>query len=250
VITTLRDRKQGAPEAGNSRVKALRQVFKTGIAEKLIDRNPAAEVKYLQVATEGFHPWTPAEVRKFEERHPVGTKARLAMALLLYLGCRRSDVVLWGPQHVREVMDMPPELQAVHAGRWLQYTQHKNRKKNPVTLALPILPELEQTLAASPVGNLMWPVTAFGKGHTSNGFGTWFRRRCDEAKLPQCSAHGLRKAGAARAAESGTTAHQSNGYLWLADVEGGRALHQGGRTDAAGRWSNALDCIFKIGREH
>ena len=117
MITTLRDRKQGAPEAGNSRVKALRQVFKTGIAEKLIDRNPAAEVKYLQVATEGFHSWTPAEVRKFEERHPVGTKARLAMALLLYLGCRRSDVVLWGPQHVREVMDMPPELQAVHAGR-------------------------------------------------------------------------------------------------------------------------------------
>ena len=73
---------------------------------------------------------------------------------------------------------------------------------------MPILPELEQILAASPVGNLVWLVTAFGKGHTSNGFGTWFRRRCDEAKLPQCSAHGLRKAGAARAAESGATANQ------------------------------------------
>jgi integrase len=34
------------------------------------------------------------------------------------------------------------------------------------------------------------------------------RDRCDEAGLPHCSAHGLRKAGATIAAENGATAPQ------------------------------------------
>ena len=46
------------------------------------------------------------------------------------------------------------------------------------------------------------------KPFTANGFGNWFRRRCDEAGLPHCSAHGLRKAGATIAAENGATEHQ------------------------------------------
>jgi len=51
-------------------------------------------------------------------------------------------------------------------------------------------------------------VTKFGKPFTAPGFGNWFRRRCDEAGLPHCSAHGLRKAGASIAAENGATENQ------------------------------------------
>lgn len=207
-VAAIRDRKAKFPNAANARLKALRQVFKCGIADKQATHNPAAQTSYIRVDTEGFHSWTPAEVRQYENRHPVGTKARLAMALLLYLGPRRSDVVLFGPQHVRDAEDMSEELRAIHPGRWLHYTQHKGRKKKPVTLTIPILPELEEVIAATPTGDLAWLVTAFGRGHTANGFGTWFRRRCNEAKLPQCSAHGLRKAGATLAAERGATAHQ------------------------------------------
>src|ERR1700752_2809269 len=49
----------------------------------------------------GFHTWSVDEVRRFEERHPPGTKARLALALLLYLGVRRGDVVKLGPRHLK-----------------------------------------------------------------------------------------------------------------------------------------------------
>jgi len=38
---------------------------------------------------------------------------------------------------------------------------------------------------------------------SAKGFGAWFRKRCDEAELYHCSAHGLRKANARRAAEIG-----------------------------------------------
>jgi integrase len=39
-------------------------------------------------------------------------------------------------------------------------------------------------------------------------FGNKFRDWCDQANLPHCSAHGLRKAGATVAANNGATARQ------------------------------------------
>jgi hypothetical protein len=47
-----------------------------------------------------------------------------------------------------------------------------------------------------------------GRPFTSNGFGNRFRKWCDDAGLPHCSAQGLRKAGATIAAENGATEAQ------------------------------------------
>lgn len=206
-VRRIRDRKKGLPEAGNGRVKALRQVFKFGIGAQYCQHNPAREVAYIQTGSLGFHPWDIGEVRQFEDVHPIGTKPRLALAILLFLGARRSDVVQFGRQHVRAAEHMPAALREVHEGRWLQYTQHKNRNKKPVTLALPILPELEQVLSATELGDLTWLVTKFGNGFTPAGFGNWFREQCDKAGLRHCSAHGLRKAGATIAADNGASGH-------------------------------------------
>jgi integrase len=77
-----------------------------------------------------------------------------------------------------------------------------------VIIELPVLEELADVLAASPVGDLTFLVTENGKPFTANGFGNWFREACDQADLPQCASHGLRKAGATRAAERGATTKQ------------------------------------------
>lgn len=207
-IRALRDRKKELPESANGRVKAFRQVFKWAIAEGdeedcdwpsylRLDINPAALVTYLNHKNQdGFHTWEIHEIRQFEERHPVGTKARLALALLMYLGPRRSDVVQFGRQHVR-------------AGE-LKFRVFKGRKRAPKDLALPILPELQTIIDASSaiIGDLAFLVTEFGKPFSRAGFGNWFRKRCDEASLPQCSAHGIRKAAACIAAENGATTKQ------------------------------------------
>lgn len=87
--------------------------------------NPAREIGYLKGKPGGFHSWTVEEVERFEARHPVGTKARLAIVLLLYTGQRRSDIVQFGRQHVRE--------------GWLRFTQRKNARNKPITLELPAL---------------------------------------------------------------------------------------------------------------
>lgn len=194
LVRVLRDRKAAVPESGNGRLKAMRQVFAWAIADEKMEQNPARDVPYFAGDSEGFHAWTVEEVAKFDERHPLGTKARLAKDLLLYSGARRSDVVLFGRQMIRE--------------GWLRFTEIKGRSRLVKQREIPVLPELLVSIEATPSEHLTFLVTDFGRPFTSNGFGNWFRKRCDEAGLKECSAHGLRKAGATIAAENGATEHQ------------------------------------------
>ena len=123
-VRILRDEKAATPEAANQIVKMLRQVFAYAVATDLAKSNPAKEVPYLKPGTEGFHTWTIDEVYRFEQRHPIGTKARLALALMLYTGQRRSDIIQFGRQHVKN--------------GWLKITQQKNRNRKPITIEIPV----------------------------------------------------------------------------------------------------------------
>jgi integrase len=75
-------------------------------------------------------------------------------------------------------------------------------------LSIPILPELDRSIAATPSKCLTFLETAYGNPYSAAGFGMRFREWCDQAGLNQCSAHGLRKAAAAIAAENGATPQQ------------------------------------------
>lgn len=196
-LYVLRDRKLALPGAANNRVKALRQVFKWAVAPnvQIVKVNLARDVQLFKPeSNEGFHTWTIEEVRAFARRHPLGTKAHLALGLLLFTGVRRSDVVLLGRQMIRD--------------GWLHFTEKKNGRRKPKARQLPILPALQHIIAHSPAGNMTFLVTEYDRPFTGNGFGNKMRDWCDEAGLPQCSAHGLRKAGATIAADNGATEHQ------------------------------------------
>jgi integrase len=188
-VRRIRDVKGDLPEAANARVKALRQVFSFAIAAGHVERNPAMDVNYLNSGTNGFHSWSLGEVEQFEAVHPIGSSARLALALLLFTGQRGSDVILFGRQHVRD--------------GWLHFTQRKNRNRRPITLDLPLMPALQDVIDQTPCGELTFLVNAFGRPFSRAGFGNRMRKWCDAAGLPHCSAHGLRKAAATRLAELG-----------------------------------------------
>jgi integrase len=225
-LRVLRDRKANLPGAADNRVRALRRVFKWGLKNEHVRANPARDVEYVAKGSEGWHSWTPDELTKFEERHPVGTKARLALALLMYTGARRSDVVRLGKGNVRN--------------GWIKFSQHKTS----VPVELPVLPALQEIIDATPVvGATTYLVTQYGKPFTAAGFGNWFRDRCNEAVLPQCSAHGVRKASAARAAENGATVHQ------LMSMFGWLTMHEAERyTRAAERNRLASDAAALLKR--
>lgn len=194
-LEILRDRKEGTPEAANSRVRTLRGLYKWALAERLVAVDIATGLTRIRNATSGHHTWTVEEVEQFEAKFPLGTRQHLALAIILYTGARRSDVVLLGRQHVRD--------------GWLKFRAHKGRRNHPMTIEIPLLAPLAESIAACPSGGMTWLLTEWGKPFSSDGFGNWFKDQCVAAGLPaNCSAHGLRKASATRAAENGATAHQ------------------------------------------
>lgn len=203
-VRKIRDGMSDRPEAANNMLKALRRVFSYGLEIEYpgLKFNPARDVKRFKSKGTGYHTWTIEEVEQYERRHPVGTKARLALALMLYTGQRRSDAVKFGPPLVRSIPS--GELK----GEWLDFTQVKNQNRNPVSLWVPIIPELRRIINATDVvGAKTWLVTDYGEPFTANGFGNWFRERCIEAGVPG-RAHGLRKALSSRAAELDCTDRQ------------------------------------------
>jgi hypothetical protein len=54
-VEVLRDRKLPFPEAANSRLKAVRQVFKFGVQKKFAFFNPARDVPYIRTGSTGYH---------------------------------------------------------------------------------------------------------------------------------------------------------------------------------------------------
>lgn len=205
-VVILRDRKAELPEGANNRLRRLRAVFKWVLKPENrhldITENPTSNVDFLKPnRVGGFPVWTSTDIEQFEARHPLGSKGRLALGLLMCTGARRSDVVRLGKQHVKE-------------GR-LIWRQHKGRNRQLTIIDIPILSELREILDASPTGDMTFLVTEQGRAFTANGFGNWFRDRCSEAGLVNLSAHGLRKASATRLAEHGApTAELMAVYGW------------------------------------
>jgi integrase/recombinase XerD len=222
-VRSLRDERAEHPGAANNRLKAIRALFRWAVEADEASHDPARDVHLIRYVTSGHHSWSLAEVAAFEEKFPVGTKARLALALLLYTACRREDVVRFGPQHLS-------------SGR-IKYTQAKNEHRSPVSLDIPIHPDLRSIIDATPSRHLTFLVTEYGRPFSPAGFGMRFREWCNAAGLPNCTAHGLRKATAARLAELGATAHEImaiTGHKTLEEVERyTRAARQARLADAA-----------------
>src|SRR6516162_3884204 len=169
----------------------------------------ARGVKRVKVKTAGYKSWSEAEIAAFEATHAIGTKARLAFALILYTGQRRSDAVKMGAHHI-------------HNGV-LTIDQGKTEGGEEAHLEIPVHPKLREIIDSTPtLGVKTFLVTSFGKPFTSAGFGNWFRDRCNEAGCPDISAHGGRKATARRLAEIGCSAHMIaaiTGHASLREVQ-------------------------------
>jgi hypothetical protein len=161
----------------------------------LMAANPTAGLELTpQPKSRGFHAWTDSEIEAYRNHHAPGTKARLALEVLLMTGHARSDVVRMGDQYIRN-------------GRLSMA-----RQKTGTEFSIQLLPELIAELAlhqqTGAVRALLWLTsehgTPFGSAAT---FGNWFAKRCKEAGVPG-RAHGLRKASAIRHALHGATAHE------------------------------------------
>lgn len=179
------------PAAANNLLDRLKSLMTLAMDIGMRKDDPTLRLRGYASKGEGFHTWSEDEIEAFEARHEIGSKARLALALMLYTGQRRSDAVTMGRQH----LDGANKIRV-------------RQQKTDARLIIPMHPTLRSVMAATPRENMTFLVTSFGKPFTPAGFGNWFRDRCNEAGLPQCSAHGLRKAAARRLAEAGCSNQQ------------------------------------------
>jgi integrase len=194
-----------APHAAQSWLKTVRHFIRWCESRKFIRQDPTWGVKVRVPKSDGYHTWSEDEIAAFEAHHPVGSKARLALALGLYTAQRRGDVVRMGRQHIRD-------------GELIV-----RQSKTGAPLVIPVLPELQAIIDATPTGHLTLLVTKTGKSYGANDFTEQFRAWCDAAGLPpECSFHGLRKAALTRLADAGKTVHQIaavSGHKTLTEVQ-------------------------------
>jgi integrase len=220
--------KVATPFAQRNFLNTLRAMFKWAAKEGRIPDDPTLGVTREKVKSTGYKTWSEDHIARFEAAHAVGTKARLAFALLLYTGQRRSDVVNIGRQHIYNDL--------------LTINQGKTEGGEESHLEIPVHPKLRAIIDATPtVGVKTFLVTHFGRPYTAPGFGNWFRELCNRADCPDVSAHGLRKATARRLAEIGCTANQ------IASITGHASLSEVQRyTKAADRKRMAREAMKKL----
>ncbi len=188
------------PDSANGLRKVLREMMKVAKTLGWREDDPTQGVKKIKSKKKGgFHPWTNAEVQQFEQRHAIGTKARLAMALGLYTGQARQDAIAMGEQHISREYDAEHGCEV----EILNWVRLKTEDKTGFELAIPMHPDLRKIIDAAPSGHLTFLVTELGAPFTAAGFGNWFRDRCNEAGLKHCAFHGLRKAAATRLIDAG-----------------------------------------------
>lgn len=182
-LATMADR----PGAANDLRKKLKGLMAHAERLEWRESNPVAlTAKYKD--GEGYHDWTDEEIEQYRAAHPLGTMARLTLELTLNTAGRRCNVNKIEREHIKA-----GRIAVAHA-------------KGGNETSVPMLSTTRAALDAMPVQPIRFLiVTQFGKPFTDAGLGNRVRKWCDEAGLPQCSLHGLRKSISRQMVERGAT---------------------------------------------
>jgi integrase len=194
------DRRKATPAQARHFLDTMRGLFKWAAKAKHVKADPTQGITVAKPKTKGFPVWTPAEIEAYERRWPLGTRERVVFDVYRYTGLRRGDAAIVGKQHVRN-------------GVIVIDTQ-----KTGTRVYVRVLPQLAESLAAGPCGDLSFIATRTGRPFVKEALGTFFAEACRAAGVRK-SAHGLRKYAATALAEAGgTVAELEAVFGW----EGGR----------------------------
>jgi integrase len=229
-VALLIEAKAGTPAAARDLLRCLRLLVRHAIKLGIRQDDPTIGIRVKMPKTEGFRTWTEDEIAAFEAEYPIGTKPRLALALLLGTALRAADVVRVGRGHVRN-------------GAVVGVVQQKTAAPLP---PIPISADLAAAInAAAPSEHVVFLVNEGGRSFTAKGFGKWFTGQCARIGLRGLSPHGLRKAACRRLAEAGCSANE------IAAVSGHKSLNEVARyTRAADQARMARNAVARMKQQH
>jgi len=193
------------PAMANRWLSILGILFRYAVEEEMIPADPTMGIRRMKEKAQGSRTWTEDEIAQYEAHWPVGTRARMAFALMLYTGQRRSDVVRMGQGSINEGL-----ISVV-------------QQKTGTHLLIPIHPSLAEVIALAPEDHKTWLGNTLQGVASAASLGNQFREWANAAGVASdISGHGLRKAAARRLAEAGCTTHQIaaiTGHKTLSEVE-------------------------------
>lgn len=146
---------------------SVRGLYKWALERDLVKSDPTLGVKAPKLKTKGFSTWTIENIEQYRRYHPIGTKARLAMEMMLFLGLRRSDVMRVGKKHIKD-------------GVFSIKT-----KKTGTQVTIPISDTLQKCMEATPYNGEVFLTSSSNKNYScEESFGIWFKNQCKKADLP------------------------------------------------------------------
>ena len=191
------------PGMGNLTLSVMRRVMKLAIKQKLRKDNPFLAIEAFKVGE--HHTWTDSELDAFEAYWRLGTRQRLAYALLLHTGQRVGDVANMKRADISDGM--------------IYVVQEKTGAKVWIPIAL----ELDRAMKAYPAKGLNLIGDPHGRPIKRASLSSLMRSAIKAAGLPpRCVSHGLRKAAMRRLAEHDATDKQIaavSGHKTLKEVE-------------------------------
>lgn len=225
-ISRLMNAMRHKPSAAARLRKLLAQLLIIARRSKIVpfSFDPVKDTKPPKVESEGYHRWTEDELAAFEAANPLGTKSRLAFALLLYGAQRSGDVRMMTPG-------------TIAAGR-IQLDQSKTN----AAVDVPIVEPLRMALAAGPLGKVTLLETRRGESYSAKNFYQLVKKACINAGIPHCSPHGLRKSAARRCREAGCTDEEGMAITGHKTVKEYRRY--AGEANLAARSDAAMDKVM------
>ena len=195
-FVTARNKWLAKSAEADNLTKAARAMYAWACDTGLAEINPTIGVANIHRSKGGAKPWTASDLKAFRSQHPPGTTPYLWLTLTMFTACRIGDAIWLGRGSEVEVAGL----------QWLRF---QPRKKGSALVEIPIMPPLLRATRDAKVQGAAYLLTKHGRPFTSDkSLGNQVRIWCDDAGLPDRSAHGVRKAMAELLAESGCTQHQ------------------------------------------
>jgi integrase len=232
-LIEMQDGMGATPAQADAFIEAVAVMYDWAIERKKVSTNPARGIKPVYEKGDGATPWKAEDVKKFFAKHTMGSKAHVAMSVLLWTGCRIEDLTILGRSH-------ECTLDGIEALRW------QPLKKGSSEVTTPLLPPLKTATRAPKVQGATYVLGRGGKPYSSgDSMSAMFKRWCQDAGLPLLSAHGVRKGLGELLAELGCTQYEIMAIHGHSEAKTSEVY-----TRRVERWRLALKAMERVNVSH
>ncbi|MFC3208080.1 tyrosine-type recombinase/integrase [Aquamicrobium soli] len=232
-LIEMQDEMAGTPAQADAFIEAVAVMYDWAIKRKHVGTNPARGIDKVYEVGDGATPWSGADVKQFFAHHKKGTKAHVAMSVLLWTGCRIEDTTILGRSHECVIDGVP-------AVRW------QPLKKGSSEVSVPLLAPLKDATRAPKIQGATYLLGRGGKPYASgDSASAMFKRWCVDAGLTNRSAHGVRKGLGELLAELGCSQYEIMAIHGHSEAKTSEVY-----TRRVQRWKLALKAMERVKVSH